>query len=83
MKEIRDIRHAEYKEAEEMAVRSSLGAERGPACPSSVGRAMSATWECWQILSQKAGKPLETELGMAASAPEPENVYSGLQVGQW
>lgn len=44
---------------------------------------MSATWECWQILSQKAGKPLETELGMAASAPEPENVYSGLQVGQW
>lgn len=44
---------------------------------------MSATWECWQILSQKARKPLETELGMAASAPEPENVYSGLQVGQW
>lgn len=37
---------------------------------------MSATWECCQILNQKAGKPLETELRKAAPASE-------LQVGQW
>lgn len=44
---IRDIRHTgltekdtECKEAEEMEVRSSLGTERGPVCPSSIGRAV-------------------------------------------